>query len=58
MSGAYCTLQSLVNLRLQAKDLPLFRQGRSLRQMLGNSRSPFKGRGIDFEEVRGLSVRG
>ena len=52
MSGAYCTLQSLVNLRLQAKDLPLFRQGRSLRQMLGNSRSPFKGRGIDFEEVR------
>ena len=50
MSGAYCSLQSLVSLRLQAKDLPLF--GRSLRQMQGNSRSPFKGRGIDFEEVR------
>ena len=52
MSGAYCTLQSLVNLRLQAKDLPLFRPGRSQQQMLGNARSPFKGRGIDFEEVR------
>ena len=52
MSGAYCTLQQLVNLRLQAKDLLLFRPGRSQRQMLGNSRSPFKGRGIDFEEVR------
>ena len=52
MSGAYCTLQSLVNLRLQARDLPLFRPGRSQQQMLGNARSPFKGRGIDFEEVR------
>lgn len=52
MSGAYCTLQSLVNLRLQAKDLPLFRPGRSHQQMLGNARSPFKGRGVDFEEVR------
>ncbi len=52
MSGAYCTLQSLVNLRLKAKDLPLFRPGRSQQQMLGNSRSSFKGRGIDFEEVR------
>ncbi len=52
MSGAYCTLQSLVNLRLQAKDLPLFQPGRSHQQMLGNARSPFKGRGVDFEEVR------
>ena len=52
MSGAYCTLQGLVNLRLLARDLPLFRPGRSQQQMLGNARSPFKGRGIDFEEVR------
>ena len=52
MSGAYCTLQELVNLRLLARDLPLFRPGRSQQQMLGNAPSPFKGRGIDFEEVR------
>ncbi|WP_067521476.1 DUF58 domain-containing protein [Endozoicomonas ascidiicola] len=52
MSGAYCTLQSLVNLRLQAKDLTLFKSGRSLHQMFGGVRSPFKGRGVDFEEVR------
>ena len=53
MSGAYCTLQNLVSLRLQAQDLPLFRPDRGLQKMLGNARSPFKGRGVDFEEVRG-----
>ena len=52
MSGAYCTLQNLVNLRLQAQNLPLFRPDRSLQKMQGNARSPFKGRGVDFEEVR------
>ncbi len=52
MSGAYCSLNDLVNLRLKARDLPLFRHTRSHSLMSGGARSPFKGRGVDFEEVR------
>lgn len=52
MSGAYCSLKELVNLRLKARDLPLFRHTVSRSLMTGGVRSPFKGRGIDFEEVR------
>ena len=52
MSGAYCSLQELVNLRLKAKSLPLFKNTQSRSLMFGGARSPFKGRGVDFEEVR------
>ncbi len=52
MSGAYIHLQDLVSLRFQAKDLPIFQTNNSRHIMTGGSRSPFKGRGIDFEEVR------
>lgn len=52
MSGAYCTLQELVGLRFPAQNLPLFRHTQSRALMSGGARSPFKGRGVDFEEVR------
>lgn len=52
MSGAYCSLKELVGLRFQARDLPLFRHTVSRSLMAGGARSPFKGRGVDFEEVR------
>ncbi|OED41195.1 hypothetical protein ACH42_14530 [Endozoicomonas sp. (ex Bugula neritina AB1)] len=52
MSGAYCSLKDLVNLRLKARNLPLFRHTVSRSLMSGGARSPFKGRGVDFEEVR------
>ena len=52
MSGAYCSLQELVGLRFLAQDLPLFRHTKSRALMSGGARSPFKGRGVDFEEVR------
>ena len=52
MSGAYSTLQDLIQLRLQAKDLPLFKAGLSWQVMQGIHRTAFKGRGMNFEEVR------
>ena len=52
MSGAYCSLSELVSLRLKARDLPLFRNTVSRSLLSGGARSPFKGRGVDFEEVR------
>lgn len=52
MSGAYCSLQELVGLRFAARNLPLFRHTHSRALMSGAARSPFKGRGVDFEEVR------
>ena len=52
MSGAYCSLKELVDLRLKARDLPLFRHTVSRSLLTGGVRSPFKGRGVDFEEVR------
>ena len=52
MGGAYCSLQELVRLRFSARNLPLFRHTRSRALMSGATHSPFKGRGVDFEEVR------
>ncbi|MGI9274727.1 MAG: DUF58 domain-containing protein [Endozoicomonas sp.] len=52
MSGAYSELKELVSLRIQARDLALFRRRRSRSLLAGAGQSPFKGRGIDFEEVR------
>ncbi len=50
--GAYCDLDSLLRLRFAARDLKLFarRPARSL--LTGSERTRFRGRGIDFEEVR------
>ncbi|PJE79104.1 hypothetical protein CI610_01931 [invertebrate metagenome] len=52
MSGAYSTLDDLVALRFQAKQLGALSRNSSTCQFAGNGKSPFKGRGIDFEEVR------
>ena len=52
MSGAYSDLKELVGLRFKARDLTLFRHNRSRSLLSGSGASPFKGRGVDFEEVR------
>ena len=52
MSGAYSQLKELVDLRFAARDLALFNHKIARSLMAGTGHSPFKGRGIDFEEVR------
>lgn len=52
MSGAYSELKELVGLRFRARDLTLFKHNRSRSLLAGTGISPFKGRGVDFEEVR------
>ena len=52
MSGAYSDLKELVGLRFQARNLALFQNNRSRSLLAGCGTSPFKGRGVDFEEVR------
>lgn len=52
MSGAYSDLKELVGLRFKARDLALFKNNRSRSLLAGGGASPFKGRGVDFEEVR------
>jgi len=51
-SGAYTQLDQLLQTRFVAQSLSLFpkRRGRSL--LAGNERTHFRGRGMDFEEVR------
>ena len=46
------SLQELVLLQQYARDIPLFNHKRSALMQSGNHHSPFKGRGIDFDEVR------
>lgn len=51
-AGAYSDLAQLLRLRFVAQDLKLFAQ-RPVRSLLtGGERTRFRGRGIDFEEVR------
>ena len=52
MSGAYSDLSELAGLRFKAQDLNLFQHNRSRSQLTGLGVSPFKGRGVEFEEVR------
>ncbi|WP_034837857.1 DUF58 domain-containing protein [Endozoicomonas numazuensis] len=52
MSGAYSELKELVSLRFQARELAIFRQNHSRSLLAGSGYSPFKGRGVNFEEVR------
>ena len=51
-SGAYTTLQDLIGLRFPARQLRLARRNRALSNLAGPNKSNFRGRGIDFEEVR------
>ena len=50
--GAYANLQELIALRFPAKQLQLARANRALSALSGPIKSNFRGRGIEFEEVR------
>lgn len=50
--GAYAQLDDLIALRFPAKQLRLSRRNRALSALAGPNKSNFRGRGIDFEEVR------
>lgn len=50
--GAYTSLPQLIALRFPAARLQLTRRNRALSKLAGPNKSNFRGRGIDFEEVR------
>jgi uncharacterized protein (DUF58 family) len=50
--GAYAQLNDLIALRFPARQLTLGRRNRALSNLAGPIKSNFRGRGIDFEEVR------
>ncbi len=50
--GAYVALAELMALRFAAGQLELWRRKRALSLLVGPNKSSFRGRGIDFEEVR------
>ncbi len=50
--GAYVDLTELIGLRFAAKQLQLTRRNRALSVLAGPNKANFRGRGIDFEEVR------
>ena len=50
--GAYIELPDLISLRFPARQLQLTRKKRALSVLAGPNKSNFRGRGIDFEEVR------
>jgi uncharacterized protein (DUF58 family) len=50
--GAYTQLEALLQLRFAARDLSLSARRYSQSQQAGQSRTRFRGRGMEFEEVR------
>ena len=52
MDGIYIDHPSLLNIRHWAKDLKLFSRQAARSMLLGETRSRFRGRGMEFEEVR------
>ena len=50
--GAYADIADLIALRFPARQLQLSRRNRALNALAGPNKSNFRGRGIDFEEVR------
>ncbi|MEE8059639.1 MAG: DUF58 domain-containing protein [Pseudomonadales bacterium] len=52
LSGAYIELDDLIGARFSAKDLKLQQRRRALSLLAGPNKTNFRGRGIDFEEVR------
>ena len=50
--GAHVSLPDLIALRFPARQLCLARKKRALSALAGPNKSNFRGRGIDFEEVR------
>ncbi|WP_461536733.1 DUF58 domain-containing protein [Spongorhabdus nitratireducens] len=53
MKGVYCTLHDLLLQQMAARQLPLFKRGRARARLAGQHTAWHKGRGIEFEEVRG-----
>ncbi len=51
-AGAYCDLPQLLGQRMPGQRLNLARRKRALSLLSGPNKSNFRGRGIDFEEVR------
>ncbi|HEY7884553.1 MAG TPA: DUF58 domain-containing protein, partial [Cellvibrionaceae bacterium] len=51
-TGAYCQLADLLRLRFAASELNLFSPRQAKSALAGNVRTRFRGRGMDFEEVR------
>ncbi|MEQ9465105.1 MAG: DUF58 domain-containing protein [Haliea sp.] len=51
-TGAYVALETLIGLRFPATQLQLTRRNRALSALAGPNKANFRGRGIDFEEVR------
>ena len=51
-SGIYTDLSSLLHLRHAARDLKLFSRQPTSSMLFGEARSRFRGRGMEFEEVR------
>ncbi len=52
LSGAYIELDDLIGARFAAKDLKLQQRRNTLSLLAGPNKTNFRGRGIDFEEVR------
>jgi len=52
LHGAWCELAELTGARFAAKDLQLRRLRPALNPTAGANRSPLRGRGLEFEEVR------
>ncbi len=51
-SGAYTDLNQLIGLRYAARNLQISKRKRALSVLAGPNKSNFRGRGIEFEEVR------
>ncbi len=54
--GAYTDLDDLIGLRFGARNLQTGKRNRALSVLAGPNKSNFRGRGIDFEEVRGYQA--
>ena len=50
--GAYCSLAELIEQRYASRQLDLGQRRRALSLLSGPNKTNFRGRGIDFEEVR------
>lgn len=51
--GAYAELSDLLALRFAARQLDVTSRRRALSQLTGSNAASFRGRGLDFDEVRG-----
>lgn len=51
-SGAQTNLKQLIDLRHRAAELKLFARSKAQSQLAGSVKTHFRGRGIDFEEIR------